>query len=441
MRIGFVPVLVPNAGGVYQYSLVMLEALRDPGVRGAGNEIVIVAGKAERPDMSTLRNEGWEVIPMQGPSVRRWIGGTLRRAGLGGIIDGLRSGGRGTSAGGRPGDPENPRGNPEAEAWFRANGLELLIFPVPMSLSFECGLPYVFTVHDLQHRLQPHFPEVSAGGEWERREYLFRNGVRSAELVVIDSEVGKEDVLNFYGEYGLTADRVHILPFLPGHHLNLGNDASKPAGVRERHGLPKRFFFYPAQFWPHKNHARLVEAVAQLRDLRGLDVTIALAGSHFNEIRERTFAECMALVDARGLGSRVRYLGYVADEDMGPLYAQSEGLVMPTFFGPTNIPVAEAWKAGCPVLTSDIRGIREHAGDAALLVDPESTEALAEGMARLWTDERLRQELRDQGRRRLAEFSPHRYKAGLQAVIAGATRRVAGGRGKPKMGLAKSVAP
>ena len=440
MRIGFVPVLVRNAGGVYQYCLTMLEALRDPDVLGAENEIVIVAGRAEKSDIATLRREGWEIIPMQAPSVRRRIGSVLRQLGLGEIIDGLRVSRREQVTGGRSGSPDDPRHNSDAEAWFRANGLELLIFPVPMSLAFECGLPYVFMVHDLQHRLQPQFPEVSANGEWERREYLFRNGVRSAELVVIDSEAGKEDVMDCYGEYGITAERIHTLPFLPGKYLDLECDASRRARVRQRYDLAERFFFYPAQFWPHKNHARIVEAVAWLRNKRGIEVTIAFAGSHFNEIRERTFAECMDLIEALGLSSQVRYLGYVADEDLGPLYSLSEGLVMPTFFGPTNLPVTEAWQAGCPVLTSDIRGIREHAGDAALLVDPGSTEALAEGMARLWTDDRLRQTLRERGRSRLAEFSPHRYKARLGAVIADASRRVTEGPRKPEFGLVKSAA-
>ena len=79
-----------------------------------------------------------------------------------------------------------------------------------------------------------------------------------------------------------------------------------------------------------------------------------------------------------GLEGELRYLGYVPDEDMSGLYAGAVALVMPTFFGPTNIPVVEAWTFGCPVLTSDIRRIREQAGNAAVLVDPRSVEAIAD---------------------------------------------------------------
>ena len=88
----------------------------------------------------------------------------------------------------------------------------------------------------------------------------------------------------------------------------------------------------------------------------------------------------MSTASDLGLESQIRYGGYVPDEDMSGLYAGAVALTMPTFFGPTNIPVLEAWAYGCPVLTSDIRGIREQVGDAGVLVDPRSIESIADGI-------------------------------------------------------------
>src|SRR5438093_13324996 len=105
------------------------------------------------------------------------------------------------------------------------------------------------------------------------------------------------------------------------------------------------------------------------------------------EIREQAFREVMSLSSQLGLEKEICHLGYVPDEDMSAIYARAAALVMPTFFGPTNIPVLEAWAFGCPVLTSDIRGIREQVGDAAVLVNPRSVEAIAEGIYRIGTDE------------------------------------------------------
>ena len=96
----------------------------------------------------------------------------------------------------------------------------------------------------------------------------------------------------------------------------------------------------------------------------------------------------------------------------------------PTFFGPTNIPVLEAWTFGCPVLSSDIRGVREQAGDAAFLVDPNSVEAIADGIYRLWTNEALRRTLADQGRQRLAAYTPEDYRRRLIEILEEAKTRV-----------------
>jgi glycosyltransferase involved in cell wall biosynthesis len=92
---------------------------------------------------------------------------------------------------------------------------------------------------------------------------------------------------------------------------------------------------------------------------------------------------------------------------------------MPAFF-----PVLEAWAVGCPVLTSDLRGIREPCADAALLVDPRSVESIAEGIRRLWTDASLRATLAERGRKRSAAYTPEDYRRRLLEILEEAKRRV-----------------
>jgi len=290
------------------------------------------------------------------------------------------------------------------------------------------------TIHDLQHRLQPEFPEVSANGEWERREYRFRNGARYATLLLTDSEVGKEDILNCYGPYGVTPDRVKVLPFIPACYLAQDVPEGERRRVRATYHLPERYLFYPAQFWPHKNHIRIVQALGLLKQAHQVKIPVVFCGSHDGEIREATFREVMTLRCQLGLEEEIRYLGYVPDADMSGLYAGAAALVMPTFFGPTNIPVVEAWRFWCPVLTSDIRGIREQAGKAAVLVDPRSVEAIADGIYQLWTDESLRNVLADAGRQRLAAYTPDYYRRELMAILEDAKARIRSetGRMKPR---------
>ena len=264
-----------------------------------------------------------------------------------------------------------------------------MLYTAHTSLSFETGVPYVMAIHDLQHRLQPEFPEVSANGEWESREYYLRNGARYATLLLADSEVGKEDILNFYGPYGVTPDQVKVLPYLPASCLAVDVSESEQQRVQTTYRLPDRYLFYPAQFWPHKNHSRIVQALGLLKQEHRLKIPVVFCGSYTGEIRERAFHEVMSLSSQLGIEDQLHHLGYIPDEDMSGIYARAVALVMPTFFGPTNIPILEAWAFGCPVLTSDIRGIREQVGDAAVLVNPRSVEAIADGIYRIWTDENL----------------------------------------------------
>lgn len=299
-----------------------------------------------------------------------------------------------------------------------------MVYPVPQRLSFEIGIPYIMAIHDLQHRLQPEFPEVSAGGEWEAREYLFRNGARYATLLLADSEVGREDILNFYGPYGVEADQVKVLPFLPARYLFARTDGDGRKRIRTKYQLPESFLFYPAQFWPHKNHRRIIEALGQLRNEFGLKIPIVFCGSHSGDIREHTFDEARSVSSQMGLDKEIWYLGYIPDEEMSALYSEAVALIMPTFFGPTNIPILEAWALDCPVLSSDIRGVREQVGQAAILVDPRSVESIADGIHRLWTDGSLRQTLVERGRARLAGFTSDDYRQRLSSILEEAKLRV-----------------
>jgi glycosyltransferase involved in cell wall biosynthesis len=418
VRIGIVPLLHNDSGGVYQYSLTMMAALRS--IDLAGDQLVAFIKDEFRGELDALGPAPWTVRPLYPPTVRRRVSKLVRTTGLGALVDRLR--GASAEPAGRRAPPPVRRDDAEQRRWFKANGIDLVVYSVPMSMAFEAGLPYVMAVHDLQHRLQPHFPEVSADGEFEAREYLYGHGVANAAAILVDSEVGREDVLACYPG-AIAPEQVKVLPFLPACYLGAEVSPAERQRVRDRYRLPERYFFYPAQFWPHKNHRRIVEALGLLaRD--GIRATLVLCGSNRNAVRERTFAETMAAAEQSGVADQIAYHGYVPNEDMAALYAEAEALVMPTFFGPTNIPILEAWAAGCPVLTSDLRGVRDQAGDAAVLADPESVEAIADGMRRLWTDAALRGMLAARGRARLASYTPEHFAARLADAIATAKQWV-----------------
>jgi glycosyltransferase involved in cell wall biosynthesis len=321
-------------------------------------------------------------------------------------------------------DPNRPVFDRNLTNAYRKAGVDLIVQLSPHYPPFVARLPFVVPIFDLNHRLHSEFPETSAFGEYDKREYLYINTCRFATFVLVDSGIGKADVLRFYGHL-ITEDRIRILPYYPPIPETPPPNAVDLAAVAAKYDLPKRYFFYPAQFWRHKNHELIVQAAKLLSD-RNETIPFVFCGAYTDYFRARHFMELRTL--ATQLGVRIHYVGAVPAEEMPALYSLSAGLVMPTFFGPTNIPPLEAWHYGRPVIASDIRGMREQIGDAGLLVDPRSPADLAAALLRVWRDDELSAELAARGKKRLAGYSWSTFRDGVASVLSEACERVRAGR-------------
>jgi glycosyltransferase involved in cell wall biosynthesis len=413
MRIGIVPFLHRDCGGSYQYSLTMLAAVYEWKCQGWPDDFVVFAHEFENPALAHFpKRSGWTLVPLWSDE---WLQKVTASAGLPDDAGAVSEASAESALPGIP-DPEVVRHDTLWERYLAQWPVEFMIHQGPGAMPFEVDIPYVMAVHDLQHRLQPEFPEVSAHGEWHIREHYYRNACRYATMILVDSEVGKEQVLHYYGWLGIDAERVQVLPFLPASYLRpdiTGNEAQR---VRAKYWLPERYLFLPAQLWPHKNHARVIQALALLKQ-HGLRVPLVCCGSAADSFRQAALADVHELVRNAQIQDQVQFLGYVPDRDMIGLYAAADALIFPTFFGPTNIPPLEAWIMGCPVITSDIRGMREQMGDAAILVDPRSVEAIAAGIERLWQDPYLRTTLIERGRARAASYTPQHYSRRLKEIV------------------------
>ena len=304
----------------------------------------------------------------------------------------------------------------------KLNWTNLLIITAPSELSFKLGTPYIMPVHDLQHRLNPQFPEVSADDICEEREYLYSNAIPKAEAILVDSEIGKEDVLKFYQA---DSGNVKVLPFTPPNYLRADYAEGEFYEIRRKYHLPQRFLFYPANFWQHKNHKLIVQALNNIKTNHGLKIPAVFVGS--KQLPYNEFDKVWKLANTYELEGQLQYLGYVPDGDMGCLYKLAEALVMPTFFGPTNIPYLEAFAMGCPVVGSDIRGVREQIGDAGLLVDPNSPEALAAAILRIWNEAGLRETLIARGHDKTKLWGFERFSGILNKLVDEIGERLAAG--------------
>jgi len=295
---------------------------------------------------------------------------------------------------------------------FKRNGVDLLLFPSPSIYALLFNIPYIFTVYDLQHRINPQFPEVSSNGIWEAREFLYKNALAGASIILVDSNEGRKNVMEFYN---VQKERIKVLPCIPPPNIERLREIK--IDIIHRYNLPERFIFYPAQFWKHKNHLGLLKALSILRR-KGIIVNAVFVGSEKN-----SYSEMKAAIMRMDLDKQVFILGFVSDEELVTLYKKAVALVMPTFFGPSNIPPLEAFVLGCPVAISDVPGISEQVGDAGLLFDLNNIEDMAEKIYRIWTDENLRQELIKKGYERVKELNIENYARQWENVIEEAKRK------------------
>lgn len=282
-------------------------------------------------------------------------------------------------------------GKNHIEKFLQKAGVDLVYFVSQSGFAqFLEKTNYLYTLFDLCHRDQPEFPEVSKFRAFENRERAFTTNLARSVGVFVDSEIGKTNAIF---RYRLDCDRVHVLPFSPSVAISsakIGNIFD----VKKRYELPCDYVFYPAQFWPHKNHVYILEALKRLEQNRGIIVGAIFAGGDRGNMGY--IKDCTKKMQ---LEKRVIFAGFVSNEELATFYLQSLALVMPTFFGPTNLPPLEAFRLGVPVLYSDLKGLRDQVNNAALLLDLTDPESLSSKLHELIESQHLRRELVDKGYR------------------------------------------
>jgi glycosyltransferase involved in cell wall biosynthesis len=416
MRVGIArSISTVAAGGIFQYEIALLRAISEIAPRFSDELVYVSTHPSDiAPLASTpgLNYRGIPIVSLNEPATQQ--GPPEAYIGQQPVTP-------------PPVDPNVVRYNDGGADLLRKKQIDLLFMLSPSLDAFTLRLPFITPILDLNHKLQPEFPEVSAFGELNRRDYFYVNTCRFATLVIVDSEIGKADVLRFYGHL-IDHERIRILPYYPLIREKSFPSQQDCSRVRAKYNLPERYFFYPAQFWYHKNHTLIVQSLKHIADESGEVIPVVFCGAYWSYIMASNFKDVMALAFKLGVADRIHYLGPVPDEDMAALYSLCTGLVMPTFFGPTNLPPLEAWHFGRPVITSDIRGVREQNADASLLVDPRSPKALAEAMQGLWHDKTLCLELAERGKKRLASYSWNSFVDNVAAVFSDAVQRVRTGR-------------
>jgi glycosyltransferase involved in cell wall biosynthesis len=293
---------------------------------------------------------------------------------------------------------------PISDGFVERLGCDVVHFP---SVWFMlCNLPSVYNPHDLQHLL---YPQYFTQGDLVLREVLMPAGCRFANTVVVGTQWVKDDVVR---RYHTDPEKIQIIPWASVTAFFPEPSAQDLAAVSVKYQLETPFALYPATCFPYKNHLRLLEALARLRDTQGLLIRLVCTGGLVDWFWPRIEARIHELK----LTSQVKFLGFVPDPDLRALYRLSQCLVMPTLYEADSNPIHEAWLEGVPVASSNVTALPDQVRDAGLLFDPWDVGAIADVLARLATDGTLREDLRQRGRRRAQDFDWERTAKAYRAV-------------------------
>lgn len=365
IKLGVVALAGPNNGGTYQYTLSMLHGLQHT----KGFEITLY-GDPRNPDFVEL---GFPIVSFAESHVRQMGALVAHRMHV------------------RLADP------------FVSE--DILLAPIYSLALLHTSKPFAYTLHDLQEN---HHPENFSWRQRAWRHQIHSRLLKKARRVICESEHVRADIVCSFDTPG---DRIAVIPAPPQRQFLTEQANEQLQAVRNLLQLPQRFLFYPAQFWVHKNHLRLLEAFRQVvKEIP--DLHLVLTGKKRDQ-----YQSVMDAINKFGLNGQVLHLGFVERDDLRSIYQLATALVMPSLFESISIPVYEAFQVGTPVAASGILGIPEQVGDAALLFDPTSVASIKDAILRIVGDAELARLLGKRGHERMLAMTPDRYGDRLQQLL------------------------
>lgn len=279
--------------------------------------------------------------------------------------------------------------------------VDLIWFTYPANV--DLTTPFIYTIWDIGHRVMPAFPETTKPMyRWNGHEEQCRRMLAKATFILTGNETGKKEILD---NYSVMENKIRIVPF-PVTFFCYGNE-EKP-----KFELPKDYFFYPAQFWPHKNHICIIKAVHYLKEKKDIEAHVFLTGS---DKGNKGYIQEMAR--KLGVEELIHFTGFVSYEEMKYLYAHATGTIFASLMGPNNIPPIEAVYLECPLIITDIPGHKEQMGDGVLYFDGYNAENLASRMESLLANDDARQNQVDRQSDKREELIKYSYAGAIMSIL------------------------
>ena len=275
----------------------------------------------------------------------------------------------------------------------KTRGLDLVFCCTQfLHLAGRLSVPYVYVVCDVSFLT---FPECHKRGKKILYQLFFRRTLQKADHIVCISQHTRLELLK---HVQIPAEKISVI--YPGVHARFKPvaDDGLLRAARAKYKLPDRFFLYVGTIEPRKNLENLFLAFDRLKNRLALPLLVV------GKIGWRS-DPIMQLHEKLGLAEKVRFLGYVPDDDLPVLYSLATACTYVSKEEGFGLPLVEAMRCGTPVLISDAGSLLEVSQGAALVTAPDDVEAIGQSLVRLSEDEALLKQLAEKGLARAQDFS------------------------------------
>ncbi len=270
----------------------------------------------------------------------------------------------------------------------------------PLAL-FLKKIDYGVSFWDMAHLDYPIFPESKENYDSiESREYTYKHLSDNSFYIVTDCEENKS---NFSKRYNIIRDKISIIYSEPSSQLlkNLKEKNSIKNNIIEELDLKnKEFIFYPAQYWAHKNHIYILEALQILKSKYNKVIKTVFCGTDKNNL-----GYLKSVAEKLKINEEVKFLNFLNEDEIYNLYKYSFAIVAPTYFGPTNHLPIEGFCFEKPVLYSDIMCDNEQVRDGVIKIDLKKPSDLAEKLFKLQTDKSFLEQSRLKAKKKYEELT------------------------------------
>lgn len=235
--------------------------------------------------------------------------------------------------------------NNKFEKFLKNNQIDLIYFLSNSRTSILCNKTNFFSyIYEIHHLFRPDLPEYKGWHDFDLREEITQNTIKKASIIFVDTKIKKDDLIKYYNCYEGKIEVIPLIPnIVPQSEKNIRNEDLKRL-ISEK----KNYYFYPAQYWPHKNHKYLLDVFNILIHEKKKDFNLIFTGS-----KKLNFDYLKKIVTKNNLENNIKFFEYLENDEIAFLYKHSQGLLMPTLIGNSCLPLYEAFNFEIPVFYTE----------------------------------------------------------------------------------------